>query len=188
MAKRTTASQYTSKQNMERDRHGLYVVGSLAVQQAPAPKAEPRRKQPQIHVVRPKRKVQTKAQPQVNFVTKFALTCFVLAVLACGLLLVNKLAMIAQNNSMIAQKEAELENLTRYGEQLEVELAMSQDLNSVMVTAQNELGMSAPQQQMRREVVLGAPAGGDNTQLAQQDEQSQSGIMAMLGKITELLH
>ena len=188
MAKRSPSTQYASKQNMERDRHGLYVVGSLAVQQQQAPKQEPRRQQPQIHVVRPKRKPSAKTQPQVSFVAKLAMTCFVLAVLACGLLLVDKLAMISQNNSMIEQKQAELENLNRYGEQLEVELAMSQDLSAVMVTAKNELGMSAPQQQMRREVVLGAPEQDGDTQLAQQDEQDQSGIMAMLGRITELLH
>ena len=174
-----------TKQNIQRDSRGIYVLGSLAVQQAP--KQEPKREaQPQIHVVRTKKRA-SQQNRQVSFVSKLIMTCAVLAVFACGFLLVDKLAAIAQNNSLIEQKQQELEDLNRYGEQLEVELAMSQDLNTVMITASEELGMSAPQQQMRREVVLGAPAGDEGTQLAQQEEPD-SGLMAMIGRITEFLH
>ncbi|MBP3372777.1 MAG: hypothetical protein J6L88_09665 [Clostridia bacterium] len=174
-----------TKQNIQRDSRGIYVLGSLAVQQAP--KAEPKRQQqPQIHVVRPKKRASVQ-QTQVSFAAKIALTCAMLAVLACGLMLVGKYALIAQNNSMIADRKQELEDLTRYGEQLEVELAMSQDLNAVMVTAREELGMAAPQQQMRHEVVLGTPQDAPDT-ISAQEEAPASGIMAMLGRITEFLH
>ena len=174
--------------NMAQEQYVTQVLGSLAMEpeRITPPAAKPRPQQrPQLRVL-PRRRKAVAMRPQFSFVAKLVMTLAVVLLLSTGVLLVDKLAAIADNNSMIAAKQQELEDITRKAEQLEVRLAMSSDLNHVITVASQELGMSAPQEQMCHEIALEDTAQQDSVTA----EQTEDGfdLLAMIGKITELLH
>ena len=87
---------------------------------------------------------------------------------------------------MIAAKQQDLEDITRKAEQLEVRLAMSSDLNHVITVASQELGMSAPRDQMCHEIALEDTVQQDSVTV--ENDEDGFDLLAMIGKITELLH
>ena len=167
------------------------VVGNLALQSMPEEKKQKTQK-PQLHIVPDKKKAETqrkaisvpKTRVQFKKASKLRIVLFVAGVMICGMMLVSKLASISQNNTLIAQKETELENLRRQSQQLEIKYAMTDDLNSVMAIASEELGMGIPQDEMRREIALNERH--DDIVEAEADTQTgDSVLMAMFDRISD---
>lgn len=174
------------------------VVGNLALQSIPVyeePEKEERKQKtqkPQLHIVPDKKKATAQRKPisvpktkvQFKKASKLRIVLFVAGVMIGGMMLVSKLAAISQNNTLIAQKETELENLRRQSQQLEIKYAMTDDLNSVMAIASEELGMGIPQDEMRREIALNERH--DDVVEAEADTQTgDSVLMAMFDRISD---
>ena len=178
------------------DLYAAQVLGSLAMQPeiervepftAPREQTE-RKKAPQLRVVRKRRaKPATKGKVQFTLLSKLVMLFAAALLLTAGILLVGKLAAVSQNNSLIAKRQQELSDETRRSQQLEVQLAMSDDLEQVISIASDELGMSAPRETMRRRISLD-DTQLDETVVAQEQTQQKSGFLSMIEKITELLH
>ncbi|MBQ6474658.1 MAG: hypothetical protein IJJ34_00480 [Clostridia bacterium] len=174
------------------------IVGNLALQAMPiyGDPAETEKKQkaqkPQLHIVPDRKKAPQqkktvsvpRARIQFKKASKMRIVLFVVGIMLGGVMLVSKKAMIAKNNSLIARKETELENLTRQSEQLEIQYAMTDDLNTVMAIASEELGMGIPQDEMRREVALQER----HTDIVEAEEDTHTGdgiLMAMFDRISD---
>ena len=180
--------------SMNEDYSSLQYIGNLALQTAPDHEEhetrQKRERKPQLHIVPKQQKkpvVSHQKHTKIQFKkgAKLKLVLFVAGVMIGGMLLVNKQANIAQNNSLISSKETELENLRRQSEQLEIEYAMTDDLNTVMAIASTELGMGIPQEDMRKEIVLNDRVNSDAVEAEADTQIGESVLSAMFEKITD---
>ena len=181
--------------SMNEEPSSLLYVGNLAVQpehidEIPE-KKQKKEKKAELHVV-PKTVKQQKTKStyantkrQISRKDLFQIFVGVISVFLLGWLLTSKYALISSYNSLIADKETELEDLYRQSQQMEIEYAMTDDLNTVMAIASNELNMGIPQDEMRREIVLNDRINEDAVEADAEVQTGEGVLSAMFEKISE---